>query len=275
MTWPLVLIVDDNPANLTVLGELLQPQHAVRVANSGVRALRLARLKPQPGLILLDVMMPEMDGYEVLRQLRAHPETAGIPVIFLTALTGPAAEQRGRLHGAAAYMTKPVVPALLLDLVRQQLQVAAPATGPGPASPHLLRIGRQAAALAQWLRQPPASPLPAGLQANAPLAALTLLASQVVGQLQEHWDGSGYPAGLAGEAIALAARLWAVVDACDRLASAGPHQAALPPGRWLAAVLAERGRRFDPAVIDALVDSLAGPPAPAAGPGLASALVHG
>ena len=176
MTWPLVLIVDDNPANLTVLGELLQPQHAIRVANSGVRALRLARLKPQPGLILPDVMMPEMDGYEVLRQLRAHPETAGIPVIFLTALTGPAAEQRGRLHGAAAYVTKPVVPALLLDLVHQQLQAAAPGTGPGPASPHLLRIGRQAAALAQWLRQPPASPLPAGLQAGAPLAALTLLA---------------------------------------------------------------------------------------------------
>ena len=125
LAQPVILIVDDNPANLTLLGELLLPQHAVRVANAGLRALRLARLRPQPGLILLDVMMPEMDGYEVLRQLRADPETAGIPVIFLTALTAPADAQRGLLLGAAAYVSKPVVPAQLLGLVRQHLQPAA------------------------------------------------------------------------------------------------------------------------------------------------------
>lgn len=144
MALPLILIVDDNPENLTVLGELLQPRHAVRVANSGVRALRLARLEPQPGLILLDVMMPRMDGFEVLRQLRAQPGTAGIPVVFLTALTDPANEQRALQHGAAAYLTKPVVPQLLLDLVRKQLQAAAPGSGPGQGSPHLARSGRHA-----------------------------------------------------------------------------------------------------------------------------------
>lgn len=112
---PLILIVDDNPAKLTVPGELLQPQHVAPVANSGLRALRLARLKPQPGLILLDVMMPAMDGDEVLRQLRAHPETAGIPLVFLTALTDPADEHCGLLHGAAAYVSKPVVPTQLLN----------------------------------------------------------------------------------------------------------------------------------------------------------------
>ena len=259
MALPLILIVDDNPENLTVLGELLQPEYSVRVANSGVRALRLARLKPQPGLILLDVMMPEMDGYEVLGQLRAQPETAGIPVVFLTAQNDPANAQRALLQGAAAYLTKPVVPGLLLDLVRQQLQATETGASLAPRRPQLLRIGRRAAAMARQLRQPPALPLPPGLQADAPLAALSLLASQVVSHLQEHWDGSGYPAGLAGDAIPLTARLWAVADACERLASAGPDQPALPPGRWLPALLAERGHRYDPAAIDALVDSLALP----------------
>ena len=73
MSQPLILIVDDNLENLTIIGELLQPTYAVRVANSGSRALRLAKLAPLPDLILLDLMMPEMDGYEVLQHLRADP----------------------------------------------------------------------------------------------------------------------------------------------------------------------------------------------------------
>ncbi len=121
MPLPLVLIVDDNPENLTIIGELLQPQHAVRVANSGIKALRLARLLPQPDLILLDVMMPEMDGYQVLRQLREQPETADIPVILLTALNSPDDEERGLLQGAMDYITKPIRPPILLARVRTQL----------------------------------------------------------------------------------------------------------------------------------------------------------
>ena len=100
MTLPLVLIVDDNPENLTLIGELPQPEHAVRAANSGLRAMRLARLEPRPDLILLDVMMPEMDGYEVLQRLRDHPETRDIPVVFLTALNGSDDEERGLVQGA-------------------------------------------------------------------------------------------------------------------------------------------------------------------------------
>ncbi|OYU68338.1 MAG: hypothetical protein CFE45_43290 [Burkholderiales bacterium PBB5] len=118
---PLVLIVDDNPENLTVIGELLQPHHAVRAANSGRRALHLARLDPQPDLILLDVMMPEMDGYEVLRALRADPATATIPVVFLTALNGSEDEERGLMQGAVDYITKPIRPPVLLARVRTQL----------------------------------------------------------------------------------------------------------------------------------------------------------
>jgi len=122
---PLVLVVDDNPENLTVIGELLQPAHAVRAANGGARALRLAKLAPRPDLVLLDVMMPDMDGYDVLAGLRSDPETASIPVIFLTALNSPADEEHGLALGAVDYITKPIRPAVLLARVRTQLQLKA------------------------------------------------------------------------------------------------------------------------------------------------------
>jgi len=118
---PLLLIVDDNPENLTVIGELLQPRYRVRAANGGPRALWLATVAPQPDLILLDVMMPDMDGYEVLARLRADPATRDIPVVFLTALDSAADEERGLQLGAVDYIAKPIRPAVLLARVRQQL----------------------------------------------------------------------------------------------------------------------------------------------------------
>ena len=78
-----ILIVDDSTDNLTVLGELLRSHYRVRAANSGERALKAAHSPPRPDLILLDVMMPVMDGHAVLRQLKAEPATADIPVIFV------------------------------------------------------------------------------------------------------------------------------------------------------------------------------------------------
>lgn len=79
-TMPTVLVVDDASENLRILGELLKPHYLVRVANSGERALGVVLKKPVPSLILLDVMMPGMDGYEVIRRLRADPATRDIPV---------------------------------------------------------------------------------------------------------------------------------------------------------------------------------------------------
>ena len=76
MPLPLMSIVDDNPESLIVIGEWLQPEHAARVANSGLRALRPAQQKPQPDLMLFDVTMPEMDDHEVLHQLCEQPGTA-------------------------------------------------------------------------------------------------------------------------------------------------------------------------------------------------------
>jgi putative two-component system response regulator len=120
---PTILVVDDTPENLTVLGELLLPFYRVRVASSGARALVTASSSPRPDLILLDVMMPEIDGYTVLTRLRENPETRDIPVIFVTALDATDDEERGLSLGAADYITKPVRPAIVLARVRGQLEL--------------------------------------------------------------------------------------------------------------------------------------------------------
>ena len=118
-----ILIVDDTPENLSVLGELLQPNYHVRAANSGKRALAIARNTPTPDLILLDVMMPEMDGYAVLAALRADPVTRQIPVMFVTAMDGTEDEERGLDQGAVDYITKPLRPAVVLARVRTHLEL--------------------------------------------------------------------------------------------------------------------------------------------------------
>jgi putative two-component system response regulator len=118
----ILLIVDDAPENLSVLSELLQPHYRVLAATSGAGCLRVAGSQPKPDLILLDVMMPGMDGYEVLERLRDNPVTRDIPVMFLTALTGIGDEEHGLQLGAADYITKPIKPAVVLARVRTQLE---------------------------------------------------------------------------------------------------------------------------------------------------------
>ena len=120
---PTILIVDDTPENLSILGELLQRDYRVRAANSGKRALQIAQSHPTPDLILLDVMMPEMDGFAVLEQLRANPLTHDIPVIFVTAMDGTHDEEHGLDCGAVDYITKPIRPTIVLARVRTQLDL--------------------------------------------------------------------------------------------------------------------------------------------------------
>ena len=117
-----ILVVDDEPANLSLLNHLLRPFYQVRAANSGENALRAATSEPRPDLILLDVMMPGMNGYEVLAHLRKHPATADIAVIFVTALTDADDEEHGLALGAADYIAKPITPAVVLARVRTQLE---------------------------------------------------------------------------------------------------------------------------------------------------------
>lgn len=118
-----ILIVDDTPQNLTIIGELLRPQYHVRAVNSGERALRAANTEPRPDLILLDIMMPVMDGREVLRRLREDETTRNIPVIFITAMSASEDEEIGLELGAVDYITKPFVPAIVLARVHTQLEL--------------------------------------------------------------------------------------------------------------------------------------------------------
>ena len=121
---PLILVVDDTPVNLETLAAMVRNAGAnARVANCGAIALRYARLEPRPDLILLDIMMPDMDGHAVLAELRKMPETRDIPVIFVTALTEEHEEERGIREGAADYLTKPIKMPVLIARMRAHLEV--------------------------------------------------------------------------------------------------------------------------------------------------------
>jgi len=116
-----VLVVDDTPTNLSLMSDLLEALYTVKVATGGARALKIARSDTPPDLILLDIMMPEMDGYEVCRQLQADERTRGIPVIFLTARNEASDEQQGLELGAVDYITKPISPPIVLARVKSHL----------------------------------------------------------------------------------------------------------------------------------------------------------
>ena len=121
---PTLLVVDDTPANLALLANLLKDKYRVIVANNGAKALELAWASV-PDLVLLDVMMPEMDGYEVCRRLKAHGATERVPVIFLTAKTEVDDERMGFEVGAADFIHKPISPPIVAARVKTHLAVKA------------------------------------------------------------------------------------------------------------------------------------------------------
>lgn len=116
-----ILVVDDERFNINVLVELLKPEYKMMAAISGSQALKAARSDNPPDLILLDIMMPEMDGYEVCTQLKADEQTRDIPVIFVTAMGQESDETKGLKAGAADYLTKPISPAIVEARVKTQL----------------------------------------------------------------------------------------------------------------------------------------------------------
>ena len=118
-----VLVVDDAAINRQVLGDLLKFDHTVIVAKNGEQALALA-MKHLPDLILLDVVMPDFDGYNVLHRLKNDPRTAAIAVIFITGLNTPEDEARGFALGASDYIAKPFNLTVVLARVRCQLQLS-------------------------------------------------------------------------------------------------------------------------------------------------------
>ncbi len=340
---PTLLIVDDQPENLTVLGELLEQDYLVRIANSGHRALKAAASTPRPDLILLDVMMPEMDGHEVLRRLHADPATHDIPVIFVTAMDNTHDEELGFQLGAVDYITKPIQPAIVLARVRTQIQLkraqdtllahnidlgaevkrrirdnriiedvamralaSLAETRDNETGNHIRRTQGYVHLLAQSLAQIPgyqgslsadtiemlakAAPLHdigkvgipdhilnkpgplnpeewrimqqhtvigaksieramVGESDHTPLAFLHV-AMDIAYWHHEKWDGTGYPDGLRGEQIPLSARLMALADVFDALISRRIYKPAFSHEEARRIILDERGRHFDPVLVD-------------------------
>ncbi|MBF0280440.1 MAG: response regulator [SAR324 cluster bacterium] len=115
-----VLVVDDTPENIDILVGVLGESYKVKAAPSGEKALKSASKKP-PDLILLDIMMPEMDGYQVCEQLKANPVTADIPVVFVTGMTENADQEKGMAMGARGYLTKPVEAEKVIAMVGEIL----------------------------------------------------------------------------------------------------------------------------------------------------------
>jgi putative two-component system response regulator len=341
-----ILMVDDSPENLAILSDLLSPAYRVLAATSGERALHIAFEQTPPDLILLDVMMPGMNGYQVFTQLRANPATQDIPVIFITAMNSAEAELHGLDLGAVDYITKPIVPPIVLARVRTQLELKqardwlankntlleaevarrmleneitqevsiralahlAETRDPETGN-HILRTQSYVHELALRLREHPrfentlndryikllsrSAPLhdigkvgipdailqkPGRLttteweimkthsrlgyeaielaerDADRPVEFLGL-AKEIAHWHHEKWDGSGYPDGLAGEAIPVSARLMAIADVFDALISPRVYKPPMPLSEARDIIAAGRGSHFDPDMADAFLHS--------------------
>jgi putative two-component system response regulator len=355
---PTILVVDDTAQNLMILGELLKPHYRVRAANSGARALQAADNEPRPDLILLDVMMPDMDGHDVLRRLRAEPRTRDIPVIFITAMSGADDEKFGLDLGAVDYITKPFNPSVVLARVRTQLELkqardrltrendwleaevarrmrenllvqelsvralsCLAEARDNETGLHIVRTQSFVEVLARKLADHPryrealagtrftmvvkAAPLhdigkvgipdaillkpgkltveefeimkthpTIGAEAiskamdqalagsdevsvDQALGAFAFLqiASEISLGHHEKWNGSGYPAGLAGDAIPASARLMALADVFDALTCRRVYKAAMSFDKARAIIVEGRGSHFDPDVVDCFLAS--------------------
>ena len=303
---PRLLLVDDEPTNLQVLRHILQADYRLLFATDGERALQVAR-EQRPDLILLDVMMPHLDGYAVCRVLKADAATAAIPVIFITALTDSQDETAGFDAGAVDYITKPVSPPVVrarvrthLSLVRMdelretRLQIVqrlgrAAEYKDNETGMHVIRMSHFAHRLAlaagcgaEWaddllnaapmhdvgkigipdavLQKPgPLDPQEWATMRRHPEIGAEIIGEHPSGVLRlarsvalahhEKWDGSGYPAGLAGEHIPLEARIVAVADVFDALTSVRPYKKAWAPEDAMAHIAAQAGQHFDPELV--------------------------
>jgi class 3 adenylate cyclase/AmiR/NasT family two-component response regulator len=142
-----VLVVDDTAANLSLLSELLRDEYRVQVATSGVRALQIVTSDAPPDLVLLDVVMPDMTGYEVCRRIKADPTKCHIPVIFVTALDEVDDEMRGLELGGVDYIVKPISPPIVKARVRTHLKLSEQSRSLERA---VQQLREQAAELADW-----------------------------------------------------------------------------------------------------------------------------
>ena len=310
---PLILAVDDEASNLQLLRQILQDDYRLLFAKDGARALELAR-QETPELVLLDVMMPGMTGYEVCRTLKADRATAAIPVIFVTALSEACDEVVGFDAGAVDYITKPVSPAIVrarvrthLSLVRveelkrtrleivQRLGLAAEYKD-NETGLHVIRMSHYARilGLATGMSEAEADDLLhaapmhdvgkigipdrilqkpgkldeeewAVMQTHAAIGGdiigqhaqgMLALARNIALTHHEKFDGSGYPLGLAGEAIPLEGRIVAIADVFDALTSVRPYKRAWSVEEAVGYLREQKGRHFDPVLVDLFLEHL-------------------
>jgi len=339
-----ILVVDDTPENLSLIYELLEPYYKVKVANSGEKALQQLTRAELPDLILLDIMMPGLDGYEVLTEIKKRPDADRLPVIFLTAMSRNEDEERGLRLGAVDYITKPISPPLLLARVKTHLQLKSQSdwlrhqnvfldnevklrtaevtaiqdvtilamaslaeTRDNETGNHIRRTQHYVKTLAQHLRHHPrfshyltdkqidilfkSAPLHdigkvgipdrillkpgkfepdefeimkthtqlgynaiahAEQQLGTPVEFLSC-AKEIALSHQEKWDGSGYPAALAGDNIPISARLMAVADVYDALISRRVYKDGMPHEKAVAIIREGHGKHFDPDITDAFL----------------------
>ncbi|MFH1981961.1 MAG: HD domain-containing phosphohydrolase [Pseudomonadota bacterium] len=321
----LVLIADDNPTNIDLLVNALGGDYRLGIAKNGAQALAYITHQ-RPDIALLDVMMPEMSGFEVCRELKADPKTRDIPVIFITALDDADRKLQGFELGAVDYVTKPFLAEEVRARVRTHLsmktlrealeqqnigleQKVAEKTAelnrllestisvitfmgeirdPYTAG-HQQRVARLACAIGGRMGLAPerlrALELAAVLHDIGKIRIPTAISSrpgrlldterellkihprvgyellstvpfplpvaEIVLQHHERMDGSGYPAGLAGEAILLEARILSVADVTEAESSFRPYRPALGIAAALADIRRNRGRLYDAEAVDA------------------------
>ncbi len=337
-----ILVVDDISENLVLMHGLLKDDYHVRLAKNGEKALEAVMVEPIPDLILLDIMMPEMDGYEVCQRMKKHPITEHIPIIFLTAKVQDEDEKKGLDLGASDYITKPISPSILLsrvanhlklkkyedflrdqnaflesEVARRTADIAAiqdvtilalsslAETRDTDTGNHIRRTQIYVKLLAQELRKNEqftaqfTDEYIATLFKSAPLhdlgkvgipdkillkpgkltedefnimkthttlgcealsraeellgtkVAFLSCAKEIALSHQEKWDGSGYPSGLVGDQIPLAARLMAVADVYDALISRRVYKDPMSHEKASSIIIQGRGTHFDPDVVAA------------------------
>jgi putative two-component system response regulator len=340
-----ILVVDDTPGILSLMNSVLEGDYKVKIANGGEKALKIVASDSPPDLILLDIMMPGMDGYEVCRRLKHDPKTMNIPVIFFTAMSEMEDEQKGLELGAVDYVPKPISVPIVMARVKNHLALSAMAnflrdqngflerevakrtrevmaiqdvtilamaslaeTRDSETGHHIRRTQFYVKALAEKLRGHPrfawfltdaninmlfkSAPLhdigkvgisdrillkPGRLDPHefeimkthttlghdAIEHAEKLLgtnveflscAKTIALSHQEKWDGSGYPQGLAGDDIPIAARLMAVADVYDALISRRVYKQAVSHEKAVRIMIENRGTHFDADMIDAFVE---------------------
>ena len=322
-----ILAVDDTEELLSLMGKALGEEYQVLTAKDAGAAIELAGAKPRPDLILLDIDMPDVSGFEVCQALKGDPLTAAIPVVFLTAREGAEAQVEGLALGAVDYVMKPINSAVLKARVRMHLTLsrhqeelermvrertaqleatrvelikrlgrAMELHESNAAGNRVMRLANYAKLIAQASGAKPevcdmmakAAPLhdigklgvPSEiLRRKGKLSApdwervkrhpqlgadiigehddpLLKLARQLAHTHHEHWDGSGYPQGLKGNAIPWAGRVMAIVDVFESMTTTQFYRDAMPIEKAAAEIEAASGKKYDPMLVEAFRKAL-------------------